>query len=189
MQPRPDLKSDSSEFYKAIKKGESERYVGGTPDTSGADTDCLSGGPQFFTTKGKYMIKSSPQDHLKPRIFDEIDYEGEIGAGFIPINPFLMRAIFFVRRTTTQCQGVGIYLKANRNRLGWSIEQLAMNTKVSANHLKKLEADFTFLPGHATVRKLAKFFRQDYELMKELSGLKKFTDSEIKALDKLRSAK
>lgn len=134
------------------------------------------------------MIESFPQDR-KPRIFDEMDYEGEIGAGFIPINLFLMRAVFFVRWTTTQCQGVGIYLKANRNRLEWSVEQLAMNTKVNANDVKKLEADFTFLPGHSTVRKLAKFFRQDYERMKELSGLKKFTDTEIKALDELRSAR
>ena len=135
------------------------------------------------------MIESSSRDHFKPRIFVEMDYEGEIGAGFIPINPFLMRAVFFVRLTTKQCRGVGIYLKANLNRLGWSLEQLAIETKVNANDLKKLEADYNFLPAHATVRKLAKFFRQDYELMKELSGLKKFTDADIKALDELRSAR
>ena len=134
------------------------------------------------------MIESSPRDRFTKSLRRN-GHAGEIGAGFIPINPFLMEAVFFVRRTTTQCQGVGIYLKANRNRLGWSVEQLARNTKVSSTDLQKLEADFTFLPSIATVRKLAKFFREDYELMKELPGLKKFTDAEIKVLDKLRSAR
>lgn len=83
-----------------------------------------------------------------------------------------------------QANEFGIYLKRKREQRGFSVNQLALKSGVSAAQISRIENAVRGIPKPETIQKLAVALKVDYQEMMEKAGhLSDMNDSTVEVVE------